>query len=74
MLGNDDWYPGRPLVVQERWRDQLWSAVPHVLVEDGDWYVTHVPARTTATRACLEVGRLTRVSPHRGRLCCRRRA
>ncbi|MET9020482.1 DUF402 domain-containing protein [Actinopolymorpha sp. NPDC004070] len=42
------WRPGTRLVVQERWHDHLWSAVPHVLVEDGDWCVTHVPVGTTA--------------------------
>ncbi len=45
------WRPGTQLVVEERWRDHLWSAVPHVVVEDGDWCVTHVPAGTAAVYA-----------------------
>ncbi|MGW0232186.1 DUF402 domain-containing protein [Actinopolymorpha singaporensis] len=51
MTLQDTWRPGTPLIVEERWHGHLWSAVPHVVVEDGLWCVTHVPAGTTGAYA-----------------------
>lgn len=46
------WQPGDVLVVQERWRGHLWSAVPHIVVAaTNDTYITHVPGGTGATFA-----------------------
>jgi protein associated with RNAse G/E len=45
------WLPGDTLVVQERWRGHLWSAVPHLVVTAGETTVTHVPGGTQATFA-----------------------
>lgn len=42
---------GDVLVVRERWRDRLWSAVPHRLVSGAEPYVTYVPEGTLATYA-----------------------
>jgi protein associated with RNAse G/E len=49
--GAAGWQPGDILVVQERWRGHLWSAVPHVAVAAGEGYVTYVPSGTAATYA-----------------------
>jgi len=39
---------GQTIVVREVWRDRLWSAVPHIWVQGGDWWVTYLPRGTVA--------------------------
>lgn len=46
--GYASWQRGDTVVIRERWRDRLWSAVPHVAVEP---YVTYVPEGARATYA-----------------------
>jgi predicted RNA-binding protein associated with RNAse of E/G family len=42
------WQRGDTVVIRERWRDRLWSAVPHIAVEP---YLTYLPDGTRATYA-----------------------
>lgn len=46
-----DFEPGATIVVQERWRGMLWSAVPHRVVADGEWLITFVPAGAVEVHA-----------------------
>jgi protein associated with RNAse G/E len=42
---------GQTVVVREVWRDRLWSAVPHIWVDDGPPHITYVPQGTVGTYA-----------------------
>jgi hypothetical protein len=40
------WLPGRTIVVQEIWREQVWAARPMTVVEDGDTLALWFPRGT----------------------------
>ena len=51
MKATSRWTAGDVIVVQEWWRGHLWSAIPHTMVSDGDYYLTYLPAGTAGTFA-----------------------